>query len=163
MDLPSNGEIQAALLALAQRTEGEGRTSRLRHMRTRALQVMRELSAFSPRLIGSVATGHIRRGSDIDVQLFAEDVDAPERRLKELGWPHERRDVQIRRGNVWHEYVHLLVEEDDPIELTIYPRSELRVRPRSSTDGKPIQRLGITELQRLIQREHGSEAVTEPA
>lgn len=162
VDLPSNGEIQAALLALAEQTEGENRTARLQQMRTRALEVMRELCMFSPRLIGSVATGHIRQGSDIDLQLFADDVDAPEQLLKEMGWVYERRDVQIRRGNEWYDYLHLLVEDDDPIELTVYPRSDLRVRPRSSTDGKPIQRLSSAELEVLIRREHSADTQTEP-
>lgn len=153
-DLPSNGEIQAELLRLAERTEGARRTDRLGDMRRCALHVMQQITQFEPRLIGSVATGHIRSGSDIDLHLFSDDPDAPELWVRALGWAYERREVQIRRGGTWCDYLHILVEHDYPIEMTIYSRADLRVRPRSSTDGKPIERLKINDLDALIQREH---------
>jgi len=40
-------------------------------MRVIALEAMQALERFSPRLIGSVATGHVRRGSDIDLHVCA--------------------------------------------------------------------------------------------
>jgi hypothetical protein len=40
------------------------------------------------------------------------------------------------------------------VELTVYPRGELRHRPRSSTDGKPIERLSLAAVLSLIDREH---------
>jgi hypothetical protein len=57
-DLPSNGEIHEALLALAIEIEGERRTRRLFAMRVVALEAMAPLESFHARLIGSVATGH---------------------------------------------------------------------------------------------------------
>src|SRR4051812_38980615 len=62
-DLPGNGEIRDALLLLAERAEGDKRTRRLFAMRITALEAMRALAVFEPRLIGSVSTGHVRRGS----------------------------------------------------------------------------------------------------
>lgn len=149
-DLPSNGEIQEALLRLADLTEGDGRMDRLDEMRRLALEVMRALEPFEPRLIGSVATGHIRRGSDVDIQLFADDPDAPEAHLRAIGWAYERDDVLIRRPSGWCEYQHLRLALEHPIELTVYDRRELRVRPRSSTDGQPIERLSIRAVEALL-------------
>ncbi|MEM9187708.1 MAG: nucleotidyltransferase [Myxococcota bacterium] len=150
-DLPSNGEIQEALLALADLVEGDQRFIRLREMRQLAFDIMEPLERFEPRLIGSVATGHIRRGSDIDIQLFAEDRDAPEGALQALGWTYERDDVLIRRPDGWHEYLHLRLDRANPIELTVYPRHDLRRRPRSSTDGKPMLRLKLAEVAALLR------------
>lgn len=62
-DLPSNGEIRDALLELASLAEGSRRLRRLFAMRVIALEAIRALLPFEPRLIGSVSTGHIRRGS----------------------------------------------------------------------------------------------------
>jgi hypothetical protein len=59
-DLPSNGEIKEALLELVTEIEGDGRTRRLFAMRVVVLEAMDALEQFSPRLIGSVATGHVR-------------------------------------------------------------------------------------------------------
>src|SRR5262245_45010764 len=66
-DLPSNAEIREQIQHFARVHEGERRTANLREMRLAALHLMRLLRAFRPRLIGSVMTGHIRRGSDIDL------------------------------------------------------------------------------------------------
>jgi predicted nucleotidyltransferase len=149
-DLPSNGEIQQELLLLAELVEGEARCARLEDMRRLALDVMRALARFEPRLIGSVATGHVRRGSDIDIQLFADDPDEPEQALRALGWVYERDDVSIRRPDGWHTYQHLRLDAEHPLELTVYDRRELRTRPRSSTDGKPMERLSIRAVEALL-------------
>ena len=73
-DLPSNGEIKEALLELVTEIEGDGRTRRLFAMRIVALEAMEALAPFNPRLIGSVATGHVRSGSDVDIHVFTWDA-----------------------------------------------------------------------------------------
>src|SRR3982750_845016 len=75
-DLPSNAEIREQIQTLAQVYEGETRVENLREMRLEALRMMRHLSAFRPRLIGSVLTGHTRKGSDIDLHVFSDHKSA---------------------------------------------------------------------------------------
>jgi hypothetical protein len=154
-DLPSNGEIRDALLALAQLAEGDLRTRRLFAMRITALEAMRALAPFEPRLIGSVSTGHIRRGSDIDLQVFTPDPDALENHLGRLGWTFEREPVTIQKFGEIREYLHFHVVDVFTLELTVYEPRELRFRPRSSTDGKPIVRVGARALEALLLKEHG--------
>lgn len=153
-DLPSNGEIHEAILQLSQLAEGKSRTKRLFAMRIVALETMRALEDFHPRLIGSVSTGHIRRGSDIDLHVFAESEEPLALHLKKLGWPAERQQVSIHKFGEIREYVHyrLLLAYD--VELTLYEPRELRFVPRSSTDGKPIVRLSPKTLEALIAEEH---------
>jgi hypothetical protein len=153
-DLPSNGEIRDALLALAELAEGSLRTRRLFAMRIVALEAMRAIAAFEPRLIGSVSTGHIRRGSDVDVQVFTDDEGALEQHLHGLGWVFERERVTIQKGGEIREYVHFHVVDVFPVELTVYARRDLRSRPRSSTDGKPIVRVRSSALEVLLARDH---------
>ena len=45
-------------------------------MRLEALRLMRVLSSFRPRLIGSTLTGHVRAGSDIDIHLFSNSIES---------------------------------------------------------------------------------------
>jgi hypothetical protein len=153
-DLPSNGEIRDALLALAELAEGSKRTRRLFAMRIVALEAMRALAPFEPRLIGSVSTGHIRRGSDIDIQVFTADEDALEGHLRALRWAFERERVSILKFGQIREYVHFHVTDVFSIELTVYEPRELRFRPRSSTDGKPIVRIRTSALSAMLMREH---------
>src|SRR5207244_8686984 len=71
-DLPSNAEIREQIQVFARIHEGDKRTEHLRDMRLEALRLMRLLRAFKPRLIGSVMTGHVRKGSDVDIHLFTD-------------------------------------------------------------------------------------------
>ena len=73
-DLPSNAEIREQIQLFARIHEGDRRTENLLDMRLEALRLMRLLRPFRPRLIGSVMTGHVRKGSDIDLHVFC---DAP--------------------------------------------------------------------------------------
>src|SRR5256885_14719235 len=73
-DLPSNAEIRDQIQLFARLHEGEKRTEHLREMRIEALRLMRLLRAFKPRLIGSVMTGHVRKGSDIDIHVFSDSA-----------------------------------------------------------------------------------------
>jgi len=84
-DLPSNGEISGEIAALAQFHEGDALTQRLFSMRITALEVMSKLTEFSPRLIGSVSTGKIRKGSDIDLHNFTDSIESLTLHLKSLG------------------------------------------------------------------------------
>src|SRR5438270_2863454 len=71
-DLPSNAEIRDQIQVFARIHEGDKRSQHLREMRLEALRLMRLLRAFRPRLIGSVMTGHVRKGSDIDLHVFSD-------------------------------------------------------------------------------------------
>ena len=153
-DLPSNGEIREALLRLAALAEGPARHSRLFVMRAIALQTMAVLSSFEPRLIGSVASGHIRRGSDIDLHVFTDIEDALTRELFALGWDHELSRVAIQKDGQIKEFLHIHLDRGFPVELSVYPCRERRIITRSSTDGRPIDRVSPARLRALIAAEH---------
>ncbi len=153
-DLPSNGEIKAALLELVEDIEGDTRFRRLFAMRIVALEAMVALEAFHARLIGSVATGHVRAGSDVDLHVFAEDAVDVAAAVARLGWPHDLQRVSIVKHGVPMEFTHVHVADLFPLELTVYAPRELRHRPRSSTDGKPIVRLSAFGLRAVCAREH---------
>lgn len=153
-DLPSNGEIKQALLELVTEIEGDGRTQRLFAMRIVALEAMEALAKFTPRLIGSVATGHVRSGSDVDLHVFAWDPSDVEAHVRQLRWVHETQRVSILKHGKVMEFTHVHVPDVFPIELTVYPPNELRNRPRSSTDGKPIIRIRDVALRKICEKEH---------
>ncbi|GMV40069.1 MAG: hypothetical protein AMXMBFR64_17850 [Myxococcales bacterium] len=156
-DLPSNGEIREALLELVELTEGASRGRRLFSMRVTAWQTMGEQLPFRPRLIGSVATGHVRSGSDIDLHVFTKSEQALEAALWHLGWTFEASRVCVRKGGIIREFTHVHVDRGFPVELSVYLPGELRVRGRSSTDGRPIQRLSRAGVERLLERDHPAE------
>lgn len=147
-NLPSNGEISDELEKLVELLEDD-KEQRLLALRETAISVMRQLKEFSPRLIGSVSTGRIRRNSDIDIHVFTDHIEHLEATLQHLQRIYEMEQVTIKKGNQFVEYTHIYIESDFPIELSVYPCNELKVVSRSSTDGKPIKRLKLEDVERL--------------
>ena len=156
-DLPSNGEIKDALLELVRFQEGDLNQQRLFAMRVIALETMRDLNPFQPRLIGSVSTGHVRKGSDIDLHVFTNSLEELEHYLYYLGWRFETKRVTIKVASQFQDYTHILYERVFPIELSIYPPEEIRLTHRSSTDGNPIVRVKPSVLEKLIAEQHPQE------
>src|ERR1041384_7252633 len=93
-DLPSNREIRDHIQMLACLYEGDTRTENLRDMRMDALRLMRKLKRFRPALIGSTWTGHIRKGSDIDIHVFSDQIAAVTLTLDDIGLSY---DVEHKR------------------------------------------------------------------
>ena len=152
--LPSNGEIAQALDALADFHEGDSRTIRLFEMRILTLEVMQNLEPFFPRLIGSVSTGRIKKNSDIDLHIFTDDFEQLVNHIEKLRWYYEMQEVTILKSGKLASYTHIYLDQEFPVELSVYPLQELRVRGRSSTDGKPIIRLSPSKLLDLILMDH---------
>lgn len=152
--LPSNQEIREALLHRASLLEGTEHTHRLFAIRVIALQTMYALQAFEPRLIGSVHTRHIWRGSDIDIHVFTDDICTLECELQQQGWSYEIKEVTVRKGSTYAEYQHIYMHCIFPIELSIYSLDERHRTQRSSIDGKPIQRISAKTLHQKLTLEH---------
>src|ERR1700682_5645359 len=89
LDLPSNSEIRDQIQVFARIHEGDKRNQNLRQMRLQALYLLRLLAVFKPRLIGSVMTGHVRKGSDIDIHIFTDQVGLVTATLEREGLPFD--------------------------------------------------------------------------
>ena len=122
-DLPSNAEIRDQVQMLARTFEGDARTDRLLEMRLEALRMMRTLGNFRPRLIGSVLTGHIRQGSDIDLHVFAESSAPVAAALDFEGIVYDIEKKKVRKHGEETIYTHIHVQDRFTVELTIYPVS----------------------------------------
>src|SRR5437867_7693120 len=94
-DLPSNAEIREQIQTFARLHEGDQRTRNLRDMRIEALRMMRLLRPFRPRLIGSVMTGHVRKGSDIDLHVFCDSPALVADLLQREGFQYDVERKQV--------------------------------------------------------------------
>lgn len=153
-DLPSNREIRDEIQVFARLYEGPARLDNLREMRVEALRMMRLLRPFRPRLIGSVLTGHVRRGSDIDIHVFSDSVEAVVAALEREGLPHVVERKHVRKQGEHRVFTHVHVDDRYPLELTIYPEHLAHHVFKSSVTCKPIERAGIAQLEQLLQREY---------
>ena len=153
-DLPSNREIREQIQAWARLHEGDRRTENLRDMRLEALRMMRTLRLFRPRLIGSTLTGHVRQGSDIDIHVFSDSVEAVAAVLDDEGVSYEVERKRVRKQGEEHVFVHIHITDRFPFELTIYASNMAHFVFKSSITGKAIERASIAELEKLLTKEY---------
>jgi hypothetical protein len=153
-ELPSNREIRDAIQGLARMFEGPARDDTLRDMRLAGLRLMRLLTPFHPRLIGSVVTGHVRRGSDIDIHLFSDGTSAITETLDAHGLRYDVERKRVIKHNTERIFTHVHVHDDYEYELTVYGRDQVNYTFKSSVTGKAIERASIEQLEALIAREH---------
>ncbi|WP_146203411.1 nucleotidyltransferase [Leucothrix pacifica] len=149
-NLLSNKEVADAVYQMTHLLNAEALDQQLHEMRQIAINVMRELSDFSPRLIGSVSTGRIRESSDIDIHVFVDHIESLLIFLDHLGWRYETSLVSIQQNGVLNDYQHVYLWLDYPIELSVYPTLEIRKATRSSVDRKPIKRLSLSKVEALL-------------
>src|SRR4051812_40389531 len=119
-DLPSNAEIRDQIQLFARMVEGDKRTDHLKEMRFAALQLMRVLRPFKPRLIGSVMTGHIRKGSDIDLHLFSDSIGLVTDLLEQTGYQFDVEHKQVVKHNEARIFTHIHIHDRFTYELTLY-------------------------------------------
>jgi hypothetical protein len=153
-DLPSNAEIRDEIQGFARLYEGEQRTANLRDMRLEALRMMRLLQRFHPRLIGSVLTGHVRQGSDIDLHVFSDSLEAVTFVLDAEGFVYDIEKKRVRKHGDERIFTHVHVRDRFPFELTIYATELERYVFKSSVTGKAIERASIAELEQFLQQEY---------
>jgi hypothetical protein len=153
-DLPSNAEIREQIQLFARIHEGDKRKQHLRDMRLEALRFMRLLRPFRPRLIGSVMTGHVRKGSDIDLHVFCDSPALITELLEQAGCQYDLERKQIVKHGEARTFTHIHVFDRFNFELTVYAEDKAHYVFKSSITGKAIERASIRELEELLAREY---------
>src|ERR1043165_4218307 len=118
-DLPSNAEIRDQIQLFARLHEGESRLTHLREMRLAALSMMRLLRPFRPRLIGSVMTGHVRKGSDIDLHVFSDSPALIADLGEQEGLQYDLERKQVVKHGEARVFTHIHVHDHFSFELTV--------------------------------------------
>lgn len=154
VDLPSNIEIRDQIQTLARLFEGAARTDNLLAMRLAALALMRRLAPFRPRLIGSVLTGHIREGSDIDLHVFSDTAEAITHLLDQDGVDYTVERKQVRKHGEERVFTHIHLTDGFQFELTVYAADQAHYVFKSSITGKAIERASIAELEQFLAAEY---------
>ena len=153
-DLPSNREIRDEIQRFACTIEGDSRTENLHSMRMQALRFMRLLNAFHPKIIGSTLTGHIRRGSDIDLHVFSHSCEAVTARLDDEGVDYRVEHKSVRKHGEERIFTHIHIQDQYAVELTLYPSDKSSYGFKCSITGKRIERATLPEFEHLLLKEY---------
>lgn len=149
--LPKNTEIEAALAEHQRLFAGDEQPAQLLAMRRSAVQAMRFLAEFRPRLVGDVLSGLANAHSDIQLHVFADHSESFDLFLHGKGIPFELVDRRYRFANDYYFYpAFRFLAGEHGFEATLFPQSGLRQAPRSFVDGLPMQRANLEAVEQLI-------------
>jgi hypothetical protein len=150
--LPKNTEIETALVEYQRLFGGDSHTESLHAQRRAALNAMRYLQEFEPRLVGPVLSGTATEYSDVQLHLFADRAESVTLKLMDGRVPYEVTEKRVKM-NVERvlAYPGVRFEMDDhEIEATVFPTDGIRQAPVSPVDGKPMRRANAFEVEALL-------------
>ena len=150
--LPRNTEIEAALAEHHRLFDPEAHASSLSAKREVALQAMRLLADFEPRLVGPLLSGTATAHNDITLHLFADTPEAVAVRLMDLSIRHEvaERRFRTQRDEVEAFPALRFTAGGHEVNATIFPKDGIRQAPPGPVDGKPMRRATLTEVEVLL-------------
>jgi hypothetical protein len=150
--LPKNTEIEAALAQYQRLFGAESHPQLLLSQRYVAVQAMRCLADFAPRLVGSVLSGTATAHCDVQLHIFADTAEAVLISLMERSIPHEvtERRVKMNAERVLAYPAVRFALDDQAVEATVFPADGIRQAPVSPVDGRPMRRASVAEVEALI-------------
>jgi hypothetical protein len=150
--LPRNTEIEAALVAHQRLFAADRHEADLATVRRSALEAMRLMADFQPRLVGPVLAGTASAHSEINLHLFTESPEAVSIRLEERGVPHEvlERRLRYERDRTVTYPALRFVAGRQTVDAVVFPLDGIRQAPCSPVDGKPMRRANVAEVEALL-------------
>lgn len=152
--LPRNAEIEMALVEHQRLFDAQTHADRIRQYRDAARDALLFFSLFNPRVAGTVLSGAVAIGSDLEVHLFADTVEMVTWQLQEHGVPYRLVDRRVRMsGDVYVRYPACRFLADDvPILALLFPVDGVRQAPLCPVNGRPMRRADLREIETLIQQ-----------
>jgi hypothetical protein len=158
--LPRNLEIEQALREHQRLFLADSQPQLLRQRREAAVEAMRFLAPFEPRLVGAVLEGTADAHSAVCLHVFSDDPDAVALYLRDHGVPIETQTRRLRSSSrdEQPEYPVLLFAADElPFDLTVLPRDAMRQAPLDRTDDRPMRRAALAQVEILLGEDVGDD------
>lgn len=153
--MPRNTEVEQAMIDYQRLFRADSQPHTLRRLRETALDAMKHLERFRPRLVGPVLAGTADTHTCINLHVFAETPEEVAIFLMQEDIPYQSDQRQLRGpGEQRNHYpVFRFVAGDTPVELSVFPLVGLRQAPLSPVHGKPMERASVEEVRQLLARE----------
>ena len=149
--LPDNARIQAAVIEYQRIFGGSAYAGHLRRLRATAVQAMKLLAPFSPRLVGAVATGAITDAHRVQLHGFADKPESLDLFLEDRSIPFEQDERDYRYADGSEQAVPLARFEAGGIgiDVAMFSLDDQRRAPLSPSDGLPMKRLTLAQAEAL--------------
>lgn len=150
--LPKNTEIEAALVSYQRLFGGAKHESSLQEQRRVALDAMRLLEDFEPRLVGPVLAGSATEYADIQLHVFSDNAEVVYMHLMDHHFEYEVLERRIRMSPEQQMSVPSVRFEMGiaTVEAFVFSRDGIRQAPVSPVNGRPMRRADRREVQSLM-------------
>ncbi len=153
--LPSNTEIQQALIEYQKIFLANDQPRIIDDLRKLAHEAMTHLSQFSPRLVGGLLGGDADSTSPIQLHLFSESPELIAMHLLDSGIPYQESDKTLffTKSRKQKQPVFRFYSGETEVELIWFPSGSIGHPPLSAIDQKPEKRVSLTQLKSMIKQE----------
>ena len=150
--LPSNYEIEKSLKEHYQLFVPATHTDYIKLMRETAIEIMNLFIDFQAYVVGPVVSGTASSSSSINIHLGSEDVYDVTKILDKNEMKYKFFDKKIKfNKKVNKVFCGLsLLYRNVVVEIVIFNSRDIKQCPLSRIDGKPIKRLKINSLKKLL-------------
>ena len=151
-NMPSNHEVEVALVEYQNLFHGEQQSRTLRELRIAAVQAMKFLQPFDPYLVGPVLRGTATPHTEITLHLFCEEPEQPGFLLRDHGIPCQVTSKSIRLHD--RELIELpayrFETRDNSFVLIVFAGKQKYLAPLSGIDGRPEPRANPGQVSALL-------------
>lgn len=149
--LPKNVDIETAVIEYQRLFGGRHYAERMRKLRETALQAMKLLAQFDPRLVGAVVSGAISDANRVQLHAFCDKPEALDAFLHNQGIVYRQDEREYRFPDGSLEMIPLVRFEagDVGIDVAAFGLGDERRLPISPGDGAPMRRLAAAEVEAL--------------
>jgi hypothetical protein len=150
--LPKNTEIEAALMSHQRLFGGMQHERSLQEQRRVALEAMRLLERFEPRLVGPVLAGSATEYAHIQLHVFSDSAEAVYLHLMDQRYDYEVFERRIRMSADRQLSVPTVrfAFGEETVEAFVFPRDGIRQAPVSPVDGRPMRRADRREVGEMV-------------
>lgn len=156
--LPDNQHLQAAVIEYQRLYGGTLYLQGLRRMRETAVQALRLLTPFNPCLTGAAVTGATTAGQRVQIHAFAEPAEAVDLMLADRQIPYSQGERRYRYPNGSEQTVPLAKFQagEVGVDVAVFASRQIKQTPLSPSDGLPMIRLRLNQVEDLIASQVGS-------
>jgi len=149
--LPSNREIEEALADYLRLFHARELPRILKHLLDTAVEAMRLLKSFDPRLTGPLLQGVATPYSVVQIHAFADDPEQVAVQLHDHGIPYDEDHRRLRYGGDRQETapVFRFIAGDTAVEVTALPPNAAREAPLSPVDARPMKRAALHDVEQM--------------
>jgi hypothetical protein len=150
--MPTNHEIEQAVSDYQRLFQGNRQPEELNELRLQAVEAMKFLDPFRPRLVGPVLAGTATRFSEIVLHVHCNTPEEIATFLEDrnISPAHASRTVKIRANETEELPAFRFIAGDRPVVLVVFDERHRTVHPLSPVDGKPMHRARIDEVEALL-------------